>query len=113
MNPGNSRAMTPLPDLVPDAGMHLDALCREHRVRRLSLFGSGATGEMGEASDLDFLVEFHEMTPSEHADGYFGLLEDLESLFERKVDLLERSAIENPYLMKGIEQSRRLVYEAA
>jgi uncharacterized protein len=97
----------------PVAGQSLEALCRKHRVLRLSLFGSGATGNLGEESDLDFMVEFEELSPSEHADAYFGLLADLETLFRRRIDLLEKSAIENPYLLRGIERSRRLLYEAA
>ena len=97
----------------PAAGQTLEALCRKHRVLRLSLFGSAAAGTLTEESDLDFMVEFEVMPPSEHADAYFGLLADLETLFQRKTDLLERSAVENPYLLRGIERSRRLIYEAA
>jgi predicted nucleotidyltransferase len=59
------------------------------------------------------MVEFEELSPSEHADAYFGLLADLEALLPRRIDLLEKSAIENPYLLRGIERSRRLLYEAA
>ncbi len=102
-----------LSTLHPGVDQNLDALCRQHGVHRLFLFGSAVTGDLGEDSDLDFLVEFEDMSPSEHADAYFGLLEDLEALFIRRIDLLERSAIENPYLLSGIESSRRLVYEAA
>ncbi len=92
---------------------HVESTCVRHGVRRLSLFGSGAAGTLTPESDLDFLVEFREMTPSDHADAYFGLLADLEVLFQRRIDLLERMAIENPYLLRGIESSRQLVYEAA
>ena len=36
----------------------LEALCRRHRIQRLSLFGSRLTGEASLASDVDLLVEF-------------------------------------------------------
>ena len=36
----------------------LTALCRRHRIRRLSLFGSALTADFGPESDLDVLVEF-------------------------------------------------------
>ncbi len=92
---------------------HLQRLCRVHGVRQLFLFGSAVRGELTEESDLDFLVEFRKMPPSEHADAYFGLLHDLESLFDRRIDLLELTAIDNPYLSRSIEESKQLLYEAA
>jgi predicted nucleotidyltransferase len=103
----------PRPTLDPDLSQALAALCLRHHVHRLSIFGSGATGNLRKDSDLDFLVEFRELTPSAHADAYFGLLADLEKLFSRRIDLLEQSALGNPFLIRGIERSRRLIYEAA
>ncbi len=99
--------------LDSDVREGLAALCVRHHVKRLSIFGSGATGDLRADSDLDFLVEFRQLSPSAHADAYFGLLADLETVFGRSIDLLEKSAIENPFLIRGIEQSRRLIYEAA
>ena len=53
-------------------------------VRSLGLFGSVARGQAMAASDLDFLVELENPT----FDSYMGLLEFLEELFERPVDLV-------------------------
>ena len=50
------------------------------------------------------------MTPIEHADCYFRLLEDLEMLFARPVDLVEVSPIRNPYFLKAIESTRVVLY---
>ncbi len=36
----------------------LEAFCREHHIRRLSLFGSVLGDEFGPDSDIDVLVEF-------------------------------------------------------
>ena len=92
----------------------LRELCLKHRVERLDLFGSAARDDFDSGtSDLDFLVEFEAMPPKEHADSFFGLLADLENLFGRHVDLLEREPIENPYLWQSIAQSRTALYEAA
>jgi uncharacterized protein len=89
-------------------------LCIKHRVERLDLFGSATRDDFDpETSDLDFLVAFEPMPPVEHAGSFFGLLADLERLFGRRIDLLEREPIENPYLWKSIEQSRQVLYEAA
>lgn len=90
------------------------ALCRRHHVRRLALFGSATDDRFDpQASDLDFLVEFEPLAPSDHADSYFGLLHGLEDLFARRVDLLERVPIRNPYLLAAIAESEVVLYEAA
>jgi hypothetical protein len=78
-------------------------------VRRLELFGSAAT-ECEAIGDLDFLVEFEKLNPSAYADAYFGLLEDLERLFGRPVDLVMTSAVTNPYFLADIARNRTVVY---
>ena len=91
----------------------VDRLCRRFNVRRLDLFGSGARGGFDpNLSDLDFLVDFQPAALDDYADTYFGLLEALENLFERSVDLVVRSAIKNPYFLESVEATRTPVYEA-
>jgi predicted nucleotidyltransferase len=91
----------------------LRALCRRFHVRRLDLFGSAARGDFDpQHSDVDFIVEFERNTSLHPFDAYFGLKEELEALLARKVDLVELSAVRNPYLRASIEQSRENVYAA-
>jgi uncharacterized protein len=75
-------------------------------VGRLDVFGSAARTAEG-AADLDLLVEFENMPAGAHADAYFGLLEDLEALLGRPVDLVMASAIRNPFLREWIERTAR------
>ena len=92
----------------------LAALARQHGVARLFLFGSGVTSSFDELrSDLDFLVEFQPGTPAQHAQNYFGLMEGLEGLFGRPIDLVEPGPIRNPYFRQEIERTKRTLYEAA
>jgi predicted nucleotidyltransferase len=91
----------------------LEALCCRYSVRRLELFGSAATGlERTGGSDLDFLVEFGPLPHGGYADAYFGLLESLEALYGRPVDLVVASAIRNPFFRQSVEQTRTLLYAA-
>jgi predicted nucleotidyltransferase len=86
---------------------------RCYRVRRLELFGSAATGqERPDESDIDFLVEFDPLSPGNYADAYFGLLEALEALSGRDVDLVIASAIRNPYFLQSVERTKTLLYAA-
>jgi predicted nucleotidyltransferase len=82
-------------------------------VQRLEVFGSAATSRFDpETSDVDFLVTFVGVRPGEYADNYFGLVEALEALFQRPVDVVVTSAITNPYFLQGIQSTRTLVYAA-
>jgi predicted nucleotidyltransferase len=89
-------------------------LCERHHVKRLEIFGSATDSARFEPakSDLDFVVDFEELSPAEHADAYFGLLKDLEMALGRSVDLVERRAIRNPFFMQSIEASSELLYAA-
>lgn len=66
-------------------------------VRSLGLFGSVVRGEATAASDLDFLVEFE----NPNFDGYMDLLEYLEELFGRPVDLVLANTIK-PRLRESV-----------
>lgn len=80
-------------------------------MQKIEVFGSAAGDSFDPTrSDLDFLVTFNELGPNQHADAYFGLLEDLQELFDRPVDLVVASAIQNPYFRQTVESSRKLVY---
>jgi uncharacterized protein len=89
----------------------LSALCRRHGVRRLELFGSAAR-DREPVGDLDFLVEFEDLDRDSYPDAYFGLLEDLERLFGRPVDLVMTSAVTNPYFLEDIARNQTVVYES-
>jgi hypothetical protein len=91
----------------------LESLCRKHRVRRLEVFDSATDGTFDpQRSDLDFLVEYEQLTPGEHYEAYFGLWEDLQALFHRKVDLIEPHTMRNPYFIKEVNATRKPVYAA-
>lgn len=86
------------------------ALCISNRVKSLYLFGSFTKGNFSDASDIDFIVELLDTDPIEYADHYFNLKNELKSLLKRHIDLLEKKAIKNPYLLNQIEQSKVTIY---
>src|SRR3974390_18845 len=99
--------------LIEEKRSELELICRRRHVRRIELFGSATGPEFVPArSDLEFLVTFEDIPVDSYADEYFGLLEDLQGLFQRKVDLVMESSIENPYFRQAVEATRTLVYAA-
>jgi len=100
-------------DLFEQHRAQLEALCRSYGVRRLEVFGSAATClAPNEETDLDFLVEFQSLARGGYADAYFGLLESLETLYGRPVDLVVASAIRNPFFLQSVERTKTLLYAA-
>lgn len=91
----------------------LAELCRRFRVLRLEVFGSAADGTFDPTrSDLDFLVTYEPLSPGEHYESYFGLWEGLQELFTRKIDLVEPGAMRNPYFIRSVNESRKILYDA-
>jgi uncharacterized protein len=60
-------------------------------VKRIGIFGSYVSGKAAENSDIDFVVEFKRPD----IDLYLDLMEYLEILFQRKIDLITPAGIES------------------
>ena len=100
------------PAIMPDdVRSELDELCRRFHVQTLDVFGSANTGHFDPSrSDIDMLVEFPPLPGSGRADAYLSLHAALQSLFQRRVDLLTVPSVRNPYLRRSIEQTRRQLF---
>jgi len=90
----------------------LAVLCRRYDVERLEVFGSAARGTDFDptSSDVDFLVEFKADSRLPPLEEFFGLADALRRLLGRPVDLVERGAVRNPFVLAGIDRSREVVY---
>jgi hypothetical protein len=98
--------------LLEEKIVDIAALCRRYHVRRLAVIGSAARGQDFDAagSDADFLVEFEPANDLSALEQFFGLRADLSGLLERPVDLIESSAVRNPYLLASFNRAREIVY---
>ena len=88
----------------------LRLLCHQYKVRRLFVFGSAVSNQFRPDSDIDMIVDFNHVELRDYADNYFSLKDELEKLFNRKVDLLEAQAIRNPFFKAVVDQEKQLVY---
>ncbi len=59
---------------------------------------------------IDFIVDFLPVNAKEYADNYYDLKFSLEQLLNRKVDLLEETAIKNPYFLQSIQDKKQMLY---
>ncbi len=87
------------------------AFCRRWQVRELSLFGSAVREDFGPESDVDVLVSFEPGARWSLLD-LVVMTEELERLFGRRVDLVEKEALRNPFRRHTILSSRQVLYAA-
>lgn len=101
--------------LLTSKSKEIQQLCQKYEVELLYAFGS-VTGKSFDPtrSDLDFLVSFKKgLTPKQMGANMLAMMDDLEALFSRKVDLLRERPFANPYFAKAVEASKKIVYAAA
>ena len=89
----------------------LTSFCRKWRIRELSIFGSALRDDFGPDSDLDFLVSFE---PGAEWDLFdiIRIKDEMENLFGRPVDLIEKEALRNPWRKREILKTREVIYAA-
>jgi predicted nucleotidyltransferase len=91
-------------DAIPD-------FCRRWRVREFSLFGSVLREEFGPTSDVDVLLDFD---PGAFwgIDEWIAMRDELEALFGRRVDVVSRASLRNPFRRHEILRTRRVLHAA-
>jgi len=85
------------------------AFCQRWKIKELSIFGSALREDFRPDSDVDMLVVFEENAPW----SLFDLLraeQELEEILGRKVDLVERKAVRNPFRRHHILTHREVIY---
>ncbi len=89
----------------------LAAVCRRYGVKKLSLFGSAARGELTPGSDVDLMVEFKPESRVSLWD-FPKLQEEFSALFgHRRVELVPPEVMKNPFRRKTILPDLRVLYE--
>ena len=92
----------------------LKEICKKNHVAELYILGSALTNDFSDQSDLDFAYILKEdLSPIEYGDAFFGLLEDLERLFDRKIDLVSYRVVKNPIFKQELDKTKKSLYTDA
>ncbi len=97
-------------NLIENYSNDITELCKTHKVKSLYAFGSVLTDKFNSESDVDLIVDFQQLDVLDYGDNYYELKFSLENIFKRNIDLLEQKAIKNPYFIKTLNQSKKLIY---
>ncbi|HSM24818.1 MAG TPA: nucleotidyltransferase family protein [Anaerolineaceae bacterium] len=86
--------------------------CQRWKVVEFALFGSILREDFDSTSDVDVLVTFDD----ENQISLFDLAQmqiELQDIFSRPVDILEKSALRNPFRKRHILETAQVVYETS
>lgn len=89
----------------------IENVCRLLPVKRLGIYGSALTESFSPRSDVDVLVVFDADETIDLFDKYFELKEQLEKIFQRKVDLIVDKPFRNSVFREAVEKTRTIIYE--
>lgn len=87
------------------------AFCRKWRVAELSLFGSVLRNDFRPDSDVDVLIAFP-LGCSPSLEDWLDMEDELRAIFGRRIDLVERRLVDNPFRRHHILTHRQVVYAA-
>jgi predicted nucleotidyltransferase len=83
--------------------------CERWQIRELAIFGSMLREDFRPDSDVDVLVVFEDPTPWDLFD-LMDAEEELARIFGRKVDLVEKHTIRNPFRRQHILEHHEVIY---
>lgn len=97
---------------IPIDHESLSRFCEKWRIRELSLLGSVLRPEeFREDSDVDVMISFDDAARWTLFD-FVEMQDELTELFGRKVDLLSKRALKNPYRRQSILSTAQVLYAA-
>ncbi len=89
----------------------IEDFCRKWKISEMAMFGSVLSEDFRPDSDIDVLVSFK-------SDAEWGLFEfvdmvdELKAIFGRKVDLVEKDSLRNPFRRQAILAANEVIYAA-
>lgn len=86
------------------------ALCKKYKVAKLWVFGSILSDRFNDDSDIDFSVIFHYDQIQDMFVTFFDFIEELQQLLGRKVDVVDETAVRNPYFRAELDNTKQLIY---
>ncbi len=100
-----------LAPIISNNIIQIKAICREHKVNELYLFGSAARDDYQFYSDIDLLVDFvKEEDNNEFTENYFWFKEELIHALKKPIDLLFYKKAIKTRIKAAINKDKILLY---
>ena len=105
------RAQTPPQARIPLPLEEIEAFCHRWQIEEMAFFGSVLREDFTPESDVDVLVTFSPEARWSLFD-FVEMQEELAALLGRKVDLVSKGGLRNPFRRHEILRTRQVVYAA-
>ena len=102
----------PMNPRIPIDQERIAEFCRKWMVAEFSLFGSVLHEDFGPESDVDVVVTLAPNAPWSLYE-WVDMIEELQEIFGRKIHLVEKTAIRNPYRRREILTTKQVIYAAS
>jgi predicted nucleotidyltransferase len=89
----------------------IEDFCLKWKISEMALFGSVLSDEFHPDSDIDVLVSFKDDDGWGLFD-FVDMIDELQTIFGRKVDLVEKDSLRNPFRRKAILDNNEVIYAA-
>jgi len=89
----------------------IEDFCKKWKIAEFSIFGSALREDFSLKSDVDVLICFEPDIPWSLFD-WIDMIEELQGILGREVDLVEKSGLRNPFRRREILNSRQVIYAA-
>ena len=97
--------------IIMDNLQRLKELYHKYKVKTLYIFGSALTDKFSSQSDVDLLVDFNsEIDHTNYTDNFFDFYYSLRNLFNREVEPVDESSIQNKYFRSEMDNTKYLIY---
>ncbi|MFA5110354.1 MAG: nucleotidyltransferase family protein [Desulfobaccales bacterium] len=87
----------------------IEDFCKRWKIAEFSIFGSALREDFSPKSDVDVLISFEPDIPWSLYD-WVDMIEELRDILGRKVDLVEKSGLRNPFRRREILKNRQVIY---
>lgn len=85
--------------------------CLKWKISEMALFGSVLSEDFRDDSDVDVLVSFRDDAGWGLFD-FVDMIDELKAIFGRRVDLVEKDSLRNPFRRQRILGSNEVIYAA-
>lgn len=96
-------------DRIKASSTQIAEFCQRWHITEFALFGSILRDDFRPDSDIDVLVTFS-FDSSWSLFDWVDMKDELETLFDRRVDIADKEGLKNPYRRHEILQTHQVIY---
>lgn len=89
----------------------IEEFCLKWQISEMALFGSVLSEDFRPNSDIDVLVTFKDNDQWGLFD-FVDMIDELKAIFGRRIDLVEKDSLRNPFRKRTILAANEVIYAA-